>query len=214
MKISVSFLKSKFSLQETIEKINQSTADFIHVDLMDGTFVASKTENVFEILECLKKATKPLDIHLMMEKDALQNTLQEVYKLNPYRLAIHSELSNTLELIDEIKTRVILCGLAVNPDTTIEETKNYLKDIDFVLIMSVYPGRGGQAFLDSTISKLQELKKIKEEQNLSFEIAIDGGINNETVSKVKPYCDTLISGSFICMNDDYNKQIAELKKVP
>lgn len=212
MKISVSFLKSKFSLQETIEKISESTADFIHVDLMDGEFVASKTENMSEILECLKRATKPLDIHLMMEKDALQNTLQEVYKLNPYRLAIHSELPNSLELIDEIKTHDIFCGLAVNPDTTIQEIEKYLKEIDFVLIMSVYPGRGGQEFLDSTMIKLQELKKIKEEQNLSFEIAIDGGINDKTIAKVKPYCNTVISGSYICMSDDYNKQIKELKR--
>lgn len=212
MKISVSFLKSKFSLQETIEKISESTADFIHVDLMDGEFVASKTKNMSEILECLKRATKPLDIHLMMEKDALQNTLQEVYKLNPYRLAIHSELPNSLELIDEIKTHGIFCGLAVNPDTTIQEIEKYLKEIDFVLIMSVYPGRGGQEFLDSTMIKLQELKKIKEEQNLSFEIAIDGGINDKTIAKVKPYCNTVISGSYICMSDDYNKQIKELKR--
>ena len=212
MKISVSFLKSKYSLQETLEKINESTADFIHVDLMDGAFVKAKTENIQETLEYLKKVIKPLDIHLMMEKDALQNTLQEVYKLKPARLAIHSELSDTIKLIKEIKDHNILCGLAVNPDTSIEKIKNYLKDIDFVLIMSVYPGCGGQSFLDSTISKLQELKNIQQEQHLSFEIAIDGGINKETVSKVTPYCETLVSGSFICMSDDYNKQIAELKK--
>lgn len=212
MKISVSFLKSKLSLQETLDKINQSIADFVHVDLMDGTFVKIKTENIKEILECLKENVKPLDVHLMMEKDALQKTLQEVYKLKPYRLTIHSELSNVLELIKEIKNHNILCGLAVNPDTTIEEIKKYLEKIDFVLIMSVYPGRGGQSFIDSTISKLQELKKIKEERDLSFEIAIDGGINDETVSKVRPYCDTLISGSFICMNDNYDKQIAMLKE--
>ena len=78
--------------------------------------------------------------------------------------------------------------------------------------MSVYPGRGGQEFLDSTMIKLQELKKIKEEQNLSFEIAIDGGINDKTIAKVKPYCNTVISGSYICMSDDYNKQIKELKR--
>lgn len=214
MKISVSFLKSKFSLPETLKKIDESIADFIHVDLMDGVFVEEKTENSSEILSELKKVTKPLDVHLMMEKDALEKTIKEIYKLNPYRLAIPSELDSTEKYLEDIKAHNILCGIAINPDTNIKDIKKFFDKIDFVLVMSVYPGKGGQTFLENTTTKLQEIIRERDNKKLQFTIAVDGGIKKDTIKQVKQYCDTVISGSFVCMSDDYDKQIALLKEEP
>ena len=110
-----------------------------------------------------------------------------------------------------IKKHQVRCGLAINPETKIETIYPYLDFIDQILVMSVHPGMGGQTFIPNTVEKLKILSTLKKEKNLPFLISVDGGINKETISLVKEYVDRVVSGSFICMNEDYDTQINLLK---
>ena len=210
MKVAVSFLKSKHDLSKTIELINNTNADYLHVDIMDGEFVENKTLEYNELKNDLIKSNKPLDVHLMV-KDPVKYII-EYKNLKPKFITIHSEIDKNLrDLIDLIKSFNIGVGLSIKPRTSIESIENYLDIIDNVLIMSVEPGKGGQKFDESILYKIEVLKRLREENNYHYDISIDGGINKDTINKV---CDVdfVISGSYICMSDNYQEKIDELKK--
>ena len=210
MKVSVSFLKSKLPLKETISSIMETDADFLHVDIMDGVFVPAKSMPIDEISELLQDVAKPLDIHLMVE-----NPLEYIPKLatlNTRYITFHSEINvDTLTLVSLIHQHGIRAGLAINPMTPISRITPYLNFIDYVLIMGVNPGRGGQAIIDETISKIVELDKIRNSYQYHFLIGFDGGVNSESITKLDGV-DIAVAGSFICMSDDYQHQIDLLKK--
>lgn len=209
MKVAVSYLKSKYNLSETIEKINKTNAEYIHVDVMDGEFVENKTYDYKELESLLKNSTKELDVHLMVS-----NPLPFILKyknLKPKYITIHSEIEHNLkDLIDLIHSYGIKAGISIKPKTNIESIEPILDIVDNVLIMSVEPGKGGQKFMDSMIFKIDVLNHLKIEKNYNYVISIDGGINNETIDKVKDV-DFAISGSYICMSDDYQERIDKLK---
>ena len=209
MKIAVSFIKSKYSLFDTIDKINNTDADYLHVDVMDGKFV-SNTECIYnEVKDALNKSNKKLDVHLMV--DSPIDYIMDYKNLSPYSITFHSEINkNITDLIDLIHSYNIKAGLSIKPKTSIESIEKYLGIIDNVLIMSVEPGLGGQKFMDSQIYKIEILKRLRQENNYNYTISIDGGINNETINKVKDV-DFVISGSYICMNDDYQERINILR---
>lgn len=209
MKVSVSFIKSKYDEVETINLINQTDCDYLHVDVMDGNFVETKNFSFQEFLEWQHDNEKTLDVHLMCSNP--KKYIKEYVNLNTEYITIHSEIEKDLkELLSLIHCYGINAGLSIKPNTPIDKIKDYLYDIEQVLIMSVEPGLGGQTFMDSVIPKIEELKKFREENGLDFIISIDGGINAETVKKVNN-CDMVVSGSFICMNDNYQKQIDTLR---
>lgn len=209
MKVSVSFIKSKKIEEETINLINQTDCDFLHVDVMDGSFVENKNFSFQEFLEWQKENEKPLDVHLMCANP--KKYIKEYVNLNTEYITIHAELDRDLkELLSLIHCYGVNAGLSIKPNTPVNKIMNYLYDIEQVLIMSVEPGQGGQEFMDSVIPKIEELKKIREENGLDFIISIDGGINDKTINKVKN-CDMVVSGSYICMNDDYQVQIDSLR---
>lgn len=209
MEVAVSFLKSKYDLKDTIKKIDETDADYIHVDVMDGEFVLNKTFNYDEIKDILKNTKKSLDIHLMVS-----NPIDYILKyknLKPEFITIHSEINkNIFDLIDLIKSYNIKVGISIKPKTSIEQIEKYLKYIDNVLIMSVEPGLGGQKFMDSVLYKIDILDKIRKEKQLNYKISIDGGINNETIKKVNKV-DFVISGSYICMSNNYQDKIDSLR---
>lgn len=209
MEVAVSFLKSKYDLKDTIKKIDETDADYIHVDVMDGEFVSNKTFNYDEIKDILKNTKKSLDIHLMVS-----NPIDYILKyknLKPEFITIHSEINkNIYDLIDLIKSYNIKVGISIKPKTSIEQIEKYLKYIDNVLIMSVEPGLGGQKFMDSVLYKIDILDKIRKEKQLNYKISIDGGINNETIKKVNKV-DFVISGSYICMSNNYQDKIDSLR---
>lgn len=213
MKIAISYLKSKEDLESTIESIDASSADYIHVDLMDGVFVENKNDDLSMHVNALKNASKKLDVHLMMQGQALLRGIETMSLLNPEYITIHSEIEDVEKYIEQIKKKNIKVGLAINPDTYIIKLRPYLKEIDKIIVMSVYPGKGGQSFLEKTITKLAVIKEIIDDNKYNIDLEVDGGINEETIKQVQPYIDTAVSGSYICMSEDMEKQINKLKSI-
>ncbi len=206
MKIAVSYLKSKNSLAQTIKEIDQTSADYIHVDLMDGLFVPEKNIDLKNLTTVLKNHQKPLDIHLMVENPLLY--IDSLRLLSPDYITFQIEIANVSACINKIKEHQIKVGLALKPSTNITSVLPYLNQIDSILVMSVEPGKGGQQFNESVIPKITELRKLQEKY--PFTIHIDGGINEESIKKI-PQVDLVVSGSFVCMADNYEKQIERLR---
>ena len=207
MKIAVSFIKSKHYEKETVDLINETSADYLHVDIMDGLFVNNKNYDFDDIKMIVKNNHKPLDIHLMCENPL--DYIKDYIKLNPESITFHIEaVHKPLSLINILHDNNIKCGLAINPDTSINEILPYLSSIDKVLVMSVYPGEGGQTFIENTLDKISRLAEFKGD----FLVEVDGGINDETIKKLENV-DIVVSGSYVCMSDDYEKQILSLKNI-
>ena len=210
MKIAVSYLSSKKSKKETIQLIEDTTADYIHVDLMDGGFVSKKNFTTKEVEELLENHTKPLDIHLMVFDPIIY--VSSLAKLNPEFITFHLEATKDIvKTIEAIKMQGIKAGITIRPDTDLYELMPYLPLVDLVLIMSVNPGEGGQEFMMSAVDRLQALMEIRKNNGLSFLIEIDGGINKDTIKFVKDV-DIAVCGSFICNSSNYQERIAELLK--
>ena len=182
MKVAVSFIKSKYNEKETIDIINQTSCDFLHVDIMDGVFVENKNYDYEDIELFLKDNHKPLDIHLMCQSPL--EYIEDYIKLNPYNISFHIEAVNNPEkLIDYVHKNWIKCGLAINPDTDVKKIIPYLDKIDTVLVMSVFPGKGGQKFMLDIINKINDLASLKG----NFVIEVDGGVNNEIIGYLKNF---------------------------
>lgn len=208
MKIAVSYLKSSYPKEETIKKIAKTTADFIHVDLMDGKFVSQNNYDIKNLKELLKNTKKPLDIHLMTLD--LETKIEEVSQLNPDIISFHIEQEKEiLKRIIQIKEKKIKAGLAISPNTDIKNLLPYLKEVDVIIVMSVEPGYGGQKFLESTEERLQELKKYQLTNH--FQIEVDGGINIDTIKYIKNLPDIVVSGTYICESINYEERIQSLR---
>jgi len=205
IKISPSILSAKDRI-DSINKLNNTNADYLHIDVMDGKFVANTQFPLNEILEAEKASKKKLDIHLMVEKpeeyiDKLDNKFIEY-------ITFHIEINKDINfLIDKIKSLGYKVGISIKPNTNINELIPYLNKIDLVLIMSVEPGFGGQEFIPSTLEKATSIRNI----NKNIIIEIDGGIKDTNIELVKQYVDIAVVGSYIINNNDYNEAINNLK---
>ncbi len=206
MLISVSILSAYDNLLSAINKVNNSSADYLHVDVMDGVFV-NNTKFPLDVVKKISAISKkPLDVHLMVNDI---KTVLDYASLKPDYLTFHVEIIKDNKLIEFIKSLGIKVGLAINPETNINKLKPYINDIDLLLFMSVTPGQGGQSFKEKTLDKIKRLKKILPDNVL---INIDGGINDKTINKVKKAgCNMVVSGSFITNNANYNEAIEELR---
>lgn len=207
MKVSVSILKEKDNYLEAIRKVNESNADYIHLDILDNTFIDKKSFD-FEQFQNIN-LEKKLDVHLMSNN--LDELIDNYSKLNPEYISIHEEVGDTIKYINKIKNKGIKVGIVINPETDIEKVYPYLELVDLILIMSVSPGEGGQEFIMDIIGKVQELKEIKDRYN--FVIEVDGGINDETIKYIKDYADIVVSGSYITNSYNYNEKINKLKEI-
>ena len=208
MKVSVSFLKTKDNLVQTLKRIEQTDCDYIHVDVEDGIFVPNKTG---VIQSNLQNSLKKLDVHLMC---AHPSNFIEIYKdLNTEYITIQAEIKENLNLlINKIKFYNLKVGIALNPETSIKEIEPYLNLIDQVLVLSVHPGKGGQEFIKDVIPKIEELTKLRNENNYHYIINVDGGINDKTFNYLKDkQVDMVVSGSFVCLAPDYQQQINKLR---
>lgn len=209
MKITVSFLKSKVDRVLAIKKIDETDCDYIHVDVMDGKFVDNYTLSIEDCLELLNNTTKKLDIHLMVENPDMY--IDALYELNVSYFTVHIELGNIVEsLIDKIHSLGVRAGLAINPETDISMLSPYLDRIDYIIVMGVHPGAGGQPLIPKTIEKIKQLKVLRESNCYHYLLCFDGGVNKET-RKILDDADVLVCGSYICMSDDYQARINEIR---
>ena len=211
MIISVSFTNFKNSQKETIELINQSKADYLHIDLFDGKFVPTKQQQPVELNKLLSSIKKPLDVHLMAEKPL--SYLEYFANLNTDYFVFHYEVvKDILEAISRVKETGIKVGIAIHLSTEVENLKPYLHLLDQVLIMSAEGGYGGASFNPIALEKISELKALKEENGYHYLINVDCGINAETINLVREAgADMVVSGSYICMSDDIQGAIDSLR---
>lgn len=208
MKVATSVLTITENIKDVVERLNHTTTDFLHLDVMDGKFVENNTvEQMDTVLQYNKK---PLDIHLMVE-DVLP-FVQKYQQYHPEYITFHVELdTDILSVIKVVKKNGIKVGLALNPDTDLSLLLPYLSELDLVLVMSVKAGYGGQVFDERTKERIETLLRLRDELGYHYQIEVDGGINSDTVAKVDQ-ADIVVSGSYI-MNGDYQDHIQKLKKV-
>lgn len=212
--IAPSVLAADFAnLQRDIEMINQSEADWFHIDIMDGVFVPNISFGM-PVLEAINKhAKKTIDVHLMIvDPDRYIKTFKD---LGADILTVHYEASTHLHrTLQAIKTEGMKTGVALNPHTSVSLLEDVIKDIDLVCIMSVNPGFGGQSFIENTYKKIKQLKDIIVRNGASTIIEIDGGVTNKNAKQlVEAGADVLVAGSYVFKAENPIATIANLKQI-
>ena len=209
MKIAPSVLTADFTdLENELKSIK--TADYLHLDIMDGHFVPNISFGPAISKMISKKTNLPLDIHLMVT-NPYQWIDAFTFKNTKY-ITIHVESNDVRKTIDKIKSNHIKLGLSVKPKTKVDELLPYISEIDLVLVMTVEPGFGGQSFMHDMMDKVKELVEIRKKFNLSFEIEVDGGINDQTIEIARlSGVDVCVAGSYLFNLKDRKKGILSLK---
>ena len=212
MKVSVSFLSDKFKDTDIIKKINDTDADFVHVDVMDGKFVENKTYSISEIDNLSKYMTKPLDVHLMVNNP--KKYIEKLALLNVEYITFHYEsIKNIDEVIDLIHNCGLKAGISIKPSTNASEIIKYLDKLDLILVMSVEPGRSGQSFMNSVLYKIESLKKVIDEKGYKTIISVDGGINDEIAKLVKEKGASMVVSASYLHDGDMKSKVLLLKEI-
>ena len=213
-KIAPSILAADFgNLQRDCEMVNNSQADWFHIDVMDGHFVPNISYGMPVIQAIKKHATKPLDVHLMIEKP--ERYIEEFAKIGADIITVHYEatvhLHRTLTQIEDAGCKA---GVVLNLTTTISVLEDILPKCYMVLLMSINPGFGGQKFEEMTYEKVRKLRKMADDQGLKTHIEIDGGVTTANARKlIDAGADVLVAGNFVFKSDNPTKTIADLKAI-
>jgi len=210
--VAPSVLAADFAnIQRDVEMINNSEADWFHIDIMDGTFVPNISFGI-PVMQAIKKyATKPLDVHLMIvNPDQYIKIFKEI---GADILTVHYEACTHLHrTIQGIKAEGMQAGVALNPHTPISVLEDIIQDLDLVCIMSVNPGFGGQSFIENTYSKVQQLKNLITFKGCDTKIEIDGGVTDKNANNlVEVGADVLVAGSYVFGSKDPIETVKELK---
>ena len=212
MLVAPSILSADFGrLAQEVEAICKAGCDLVHVDVMDGHFVPNLTIGPVVVSAVAKAATKPLDIHLMVENNSFFVDL--FAPLKPKYISFHmEEEKHPHRLIQKIRSLGISPAVVLNPHTPIDVLEYIINDLDMVLLMSVNPGFGGQKFIPSVVEKAQKLKELIIRKNANCLIEVDGGVNNKNISILKEAgVDIVVAGSYVYNSDDYKKAIESLQ---
>ena len=219
MEISTSVLNvKKDNYVHTFYNLETAKTDYFHIDVMDGKFVENDTSEIMrEYAVALSHITSlGLDVHLMVEN--VEEYIDEYIDLKPRMISFHIEAvkdkNRILNIINDLKENNIKVGLAISPDTNLEEIKEFLPLVHMALVMTVVPGKGGQALIPETLEKIKELKKYITENNIDIDIEADGGINDENVKEVSDSgANIIVAGSYIVNAENPKEAIDKLKNI-
>jgi ribulose-phosphate 3-epimerase len=212
--LAPSILAADFAnLQKEVEMLNSSAADYIHVDVMDGSFVPNISFGIPVTEAIHRHAQKPLDVHLMIVNPELY--LEAFVKAGASILTVHVEACTHLHrTLQEIKRLGVRAGVALNPHTAIESLSEVLEEVDLVCVMSVNPGFGGQKFIEHSYAKVANLKEMILKKGSSTQIEVDGGVTDQNARRlVEAGADILVAGSFVFNAPDPIATIASLKAI-
>ena len=212
--VSPSRLAANFlDLRSDVEMINNSEADWLHLDIMDGMFVPNISFG-FPVIEAVAKlCKKPLDVHYLIEKP--ERYIAKTASIGAMMMNVHYEACTHLHrTIQEIHNAGMKAGVTLNPSSPVSLLEDIIDDVDMVLLMSVNPGFGGQKFIENTIRKVKSLRKLIKESNSKALIEVDGGVQGETAPRlVEAGVDVLVSGSYVFKSNDPYKTIHDLKEL-
>jgi len=212
--IAPSLLAADFmNLKRDVEMINQSEADWLHLDIMDGVFVPNISFG-FSVLNALKDvSTKPLDVHLMIVNP--QKFVKEVAATGAFMMNIHYEACIHLHrTVSEIKDAGMKAGVTLNPHTPISALEDIIDEVDMVLLMSVNPGYGAQKFIEHSVDKTAQLRRMIDDRGLQTLIQLDGGVNMDTARRLfAAGADVLVTGNYVFSSPNPIQTISELKSL-
>lgn len=214
MILAPSILAADFAnLQRDVQMINQSQADWFHIDIMDGVFVPNISYGM-PVLEAINKyANKPLDVHLMIIDP--DRYIEVFKKLGSDILTVHYEACKHLHrTIQAIKNQEMKAGVALNPHTPVSVLEDIIADVDLVLIMSVNPGFGGQSFIENTYKKVNQAKELIYKNHSTALIEVDGGVSSQNAHQlIEAGADVLVAGSFVFRSENPTQTIQEMKSI-
>ncbi len=211
MIVSPSILAADFNaLDQEMEKVNDSSCEWVHLDVMDGKFVPNTTFDEKVVKELRPISNKVFDVHLMIEKP--EEHVMKYYEAGADYVTFHFEAcANIKETLETLKKQNLKVGLSIKPATSVLVLDEFLPYLDLILVMSVEPGKGGQKFMDSCLDKIDYLVKKRSENNYSYLVEVDGGINLDTAKLVKKVgCDAVVAGTYLFKNENFIKATKEL----